>query len=72
MKTLILNQSEVKKLLTMNDVLTVVEEGYIQQAREQVVQPAIVSIDVPEYSGELDIKSCYSKEYKDECFLCRS
>jgi alanine dehydrogenase len=62
MKTLILNQSEVKKLLTMNDVLTVVEEGYIQQAREQVVQPAIVSIEVPEYSGELDIKSCYSKE----------
>ena len=51
MKTLILNQSEVNSILTMKDVLTAVEEGYRQHARDKVVQPAIVSIDVPEYSG---------------------
>lgn len=62
MKTLILKQSEVKKLLTMNDVMPAVENGYAQYSNKQIVQPAIVSIDIPDYKGELDIKSCYSME----------
>ena len=34
------------------------EEGYIAYNRGKINQPDIVSIDIPEKNGELDIKWC--------------
>jgi len=61
METLILSQRDVQQLLTMPDAIEAVEAAYIAYCSGKVNQPPIVSIDVPEHRGELDIKACYSR-----------
>lgn len=61
MKTLILTNEEVGSLLNMKDAIHSVEQAYRIYAQKQLVQPPIMSIDIPEHQGELDIKTCYSK-----------
>jgi alanine dehydrogenase len=61
MKTLILTKEEVGSLLNMKDAIHSVEQAYRIYAQNQLEQPPIMSIDVPEHLGELDIKACYSK-----------
>jgi ornithine cyclodeaminase/alanine dehydrogenase len=61
MKTLLLNQREVKQLLNMPDAIVAVEEAYKDFNRKMAIQPPIVSIEVPEYNGEMDLKMGYSK-----------
>lgn len=61
MKTLILNQQEVKELLNMPDAIKAVEEAYKAYNLNKVEQPPIVSVEVAEHDGEVDIKACYSK-----------
>lgn len=61
LKTLILGRQDVSNILNMHDTMSAVEEAYRAYNMNLVVQPPIVSIDVPENNGELDIKSCYSK-----------
>ncbi|MCH4886982.1 ornithine cyclodeaminase family protein [Acidaminobacter sp. JC074] len=58
--SLMLGKSDVEHLLTMKDALESVEEAYKIYGKRALVQPPIVSIDAE--IGELDIKSCYSKE----------
>lgn len=45
----------------MHDTIIAVEEGYKTFNSNLAIQPPIVSIDVPENNGEVDIKACYSK-----------
>lgn len=61
MKTLLLNQREVKQLLNMPDTIIAVEEAYKDFNRKMVIQPPIVSIEVQEHNGEMDLKAGYSK-----------
>lgn len=61
MKTLLLNQKEVKQILNMADTIAAVEEAYKDFNRKLVVQPPILSIEVPDYNGEMDLKAGYSK-----------
>jgi len=60
METLLLNQQEVSELLNMPDAIKAVEEAYKAYNLNKVQQPPIVSIDVAEHKGEIDIKACYS------------
>lgn len=61
MKTLLLNRTSVMSLIQMKDVIASVEEGYRAFSNGEVIQPDIVSIEVPEANGEMDIKAGYSR-----------
>ena len=60
MKTLLLGIKDVKEALSLKEVISAIEEGYIAYNAGQVEQPEIVSIEIPENNGETDIKSCYN------------
>lgn len=60
-ETLLLNVKDVEKIIIESDIISTVEEGYIAYNRGKINQPDIVSIDIPEKNGELDIKSCYNE-----------
>lgn len=60
METLILTRKEISRLLNMETAIGAAEEAYRIYGQEKLVQPPIISIDIPEHNGELDIKSCYS------------
>lgn len=61
MKTLLLNQNDVRLLLDPDEVIAAVEAAYIACSSGQTVQPSIVSIEIPEYSGEMDVKASYTR-----------
>lgn len=60
METLLLSLSDVNEILSMKDVIEAVEEGYLAFQKGCVEQPDIVSMEMPEFNGETDIKSCYN------------
>lgn len=70
MKTLILNKEEIKQLINMKDAIHSVEKAYRIYGDNRLEQPPIVSIEAEAHNGELDIKSCYSKE--DETISIKS
>ncbi len=59
MKTLLLNKAEVRKLISMKEVIASVEEAYKAFNSDQVVQPDYVSIHLPSPRGEIDFKIGY-------------
>ena len=61
MKTLLLSSKDVKEALSMKEVISAVEDGYIAYNKGKVQQPYIVSIEIPANNGETDIKSCYNE-----------
>ena len=58
MKTLLLNKNDVQAILTMDNVIAAVKDGYLAFQQGKIQQPDIVSMEMPEYNGETDIKSC--------------
>lgn len=62
MKTLLLSKDDVENSLCMKDVIESVKKGYLAYNAGKVDQPDIVSMEIPEYNGETDIKSCCDKE----------
>lgn len=72
MKTLLLNKSEVMSLLDMKAVITSVEDGYRAYCSGQVIQPDIVSIEIPESNGEMDVKAGYSQNTRMISVKCAS
>lgn len=61
MKTLLLCKKDVEELLSMEIAMEAVEDAYKAYQTGQVLQPDIVSMDMPEHNGETDIKSCCNK-----------
>lgn len=49
-----------------------VEEGYKAFCSGQVIQPNIVSVEIPEHSGEMDVKAGYSKSSQMISVKCAS
>ena len=64
MKTLLLSKNDVESILTMEGVIETVKDGYRAFEEGRVQQPDIVSMEMPEYNGETDIKSCYNEGNK--------
>jgi ornithine cyclodeaminase/alanine dehydrogenase len=62
MKTLLLSKKNVEKLLTMKDTIEAVKHAFMSFNKNLVKQPPIVSIEIPEEMGEIDIKCGYSEE----------
>lgn len=62
MQTLLLSRDDVQKSLTMSSVIEAVKNGYFAFENGDVQQPDIVSMEMPAYNGETDIKSCYNEQ----------
>ena len=58
METLLLSKNDVQTILTMDNVIAAVKDGYLAFQQGKIQQPDIVSMEMPEYNGETDIKSC--------------
>ena len=61
MKTLLLKKEEVRRLISMKEVIGTVEEAYKAFNSDQVVQPAYMGIHLPSPRGEIDFKAGYSR-----------
>ena len=72
MRTLLLNQRDVGSLLSMKDVIASVEACYMAYCSGQVIQPDIVSVELPQFNGEMDIKSGYSESTRMISVKCAS
>jgi len=72
LKTLLLKKSEVMSQLNMNGVIASVEEGYRAYCSGQVIQPDILSIEIPEHNGEMDVKAGYSHSTRMISVKCAS
>ncbi|MGN0659788.1 MAG: ornithine cyclodeaminase family protein [Emergencia sp.] len=63
MRTLLLTRADVKELISIPDVFISSEKAYKALSSGNVIQPDIVSITMPMFNGELDIKSgCVASE----------
>lgn len=67
MKTLILNSSDVKQLLSMEQAMRDAEIAYKSYSLGNVVQPPVQSMACPEKNGETDVKSSYSLDTNRLC-----
>lgn len=61
MKTLLLNAKEVKQLISIEDIVEAVREGYKAFNQGKVTLPPIVSIETGN-GGEVDFKTGYSQQ----------
>lgn len=61
MNTLLLNGKEVEQLITVEDIVDAVREGYKAFNRGEVMLPPIVSIETKN-GGEVDFKTGYSQQ----------
>src|SRR6478735_914531 len=59
MKTLLLNKQDVGSLISMKEVIAMVEEAYKAFNSGQVIQPAYTCIHLPPPRGEIDFKLGY-------------
>jgi ornithine cyclodeaminase/alanine dehydrogenase len=59
MKTLLLRKEDVRGLISMKEVIGVVEEGYKAFSSGQVLQPGYMGIHLPSPRGEMDFKAGY-------------
>ena len=56
----VLNRAELKECVGLDDVsLSVVEEAFAALARDKVVMPSVLSMDLPMVNGEVDVKTAY-------------
>lgn len=61
MKTLLLTKEEVRRLISMREVIGTVEEAYKAFNSGEVVQPGYFGIHLPPPRGEIDFKLGYHK-----------
>ena len=55
-------EKEIKKYVSINqEFIQLMEEGFTKLANNEVALPPIMRIDIPEYNGEVDVKSAYIK-----------
>ncbi|MEW6010669.1 MAG: alanine dehydrogenase [Methanobacterium sp.] len=63
-ETIILNQSEIKQLVEMKDVLQDVETAYVEHSRKNIQMPAKEYLYFNEFKGDLRIMPCYLEEMR--------
>ncbi|MBY3174098.1 ectoine utilization protein EutC [Rhizobium leguminosarum] len=59
-RMIILTEAELRKVIALDrDAVACVEEAFAALATKAVVMPAILRLDIPEYRGEVDVKTAY-------------
>ena len=60
MNTLLLSRKDIEGIIDFESAYAAARDAYKAFSSGKVVQPPIVSIEIPAHHGELDIKSGYS------------
>ncbi|MGO7908878.1 ectoine utilization protein EutC [Rhizobium leguminosarum] len=59
-RMLILTEAELRKVIGLDrDTVACIEEAFAALATKAVVMPPILRLDIPEYRGEVDVKTAY-------------
>ncbi|MFF0952676.1 ectoine utilization protein EutC [Rhizobium leguminosarum] len=59
-RMIILTEAELRKVITLDrDAVTCIEEAFAALATKAVAMPPILRLDIPEYRGEVDVKTAY-------------
>ncbi|MBM4240518.1 MAG: alanine dehydrogenase [Euryarchaeota archaeon] len=69
-ETIILNQSEIKELIDMKEVIKTVETGYREHAKRRVQMPAKKYLFFKKYNGDLRIMPCYIRSMDESGVKC--
>ncbi|MGO7917269.1 ornithine cyclodeaminase family protein, partial [Rhizobium ruizarguesonis] len=57
---IILTEEELRKVITLDrDAVDCVEAAFAALANKAVAMPPILRLDIPEYRGEVDVKTDY-------------
>jgi alanine dehydrogenase len=59
MKTLLLGEAQIKRILTMKETMGAVEEAFAAFGRGEVVMPPKVYVNYPRYNGDIRVMPCY-------------
>lgn len=62
MKTFVISRQDIEAFLTMDMVITAVEDAYALNSQNKVYLPPVLSVDVSKHNGEVDLKSGYEQE----------
>ncbi|MCX8014646.1 MAG: ornithine cyclodeaminase family protein, partial [candidate division WOR-3 bacterium] len=62
MKTLLLNEAEVKKLLSMEDTLKAVEQAFLAKGRKKADMPPKMYLFYKKYNGDIRVMPSYLPE----------
>ncbi len=62
-RVLVLRKEEIKSVITMEDAIEAVEEGFKAFNSDRAVIPFPVALQVPDYNGDIHIKPGYVKGY---------
>ena len=58
--TIILNSTEIKKCVQLNDkLIPIIEDGFKSLAMKKTTMPPILRLDIEKYHGESDVKAAY-------------
>jgi ectoine utilization protein EutC len=55
----VLNEAQIRKAVTLEEAILVVEKAFIAYSTKQASLPSVIQLDVPEHKGEVHIKAGY-------------
>ncbi|MGO7428763.1 ornithine cyclodeaminase family protein, partial [Rhizobium ruizarguesonis] len=59
-RMIILTEAELRKVIALDrDAVACIEEAFAALATKAVAMPPILRLDIPEYRGEVDVKTAY-------------
>src|SRR3989304_3077592 len=59
MGILLLNETEIRSLVTLSEAISAMEEAFLAYSTKTATVPPVVSLEVPEYQGEVHIKAAH-------------
>jgi ectoine utilization protein EutC len=59
MEVLLVKEEEIRRCVTIEEAITVVEDGFTRLAAGEVHLPPVMSLDLPEVKGEVHVKGAY-------------
>lgn len=62
MSLLLLNEDELRQIITITEAITALEQAFAASAREQMNVPGSFRLNLPEVNGEVEVKGSYIQE----------
>ena len=60
--TVILNQEQIKKAISLDEsLIPIIENAFVSLSEGKATTPPIMRLDIPEFHGEADVKTAYIK-----------
>jgi ornithine cyclodeaminase len=62
MSLLLLNEDELRQIITITEAITALEQAFAASAREQLNVPGSFKLNLPEVNGEVEVEGSYIQE----------